>query len=115
MEQDSRRLRRRHLIFYLEVRDHRTGDYLGHLVDLTTKGIKLISKDPIAVNDARTLRMELPEDFGTDPSLVFEARAVWSAKDVNPDFYDTGFELINLPPQAASYLQNLIDEMGFND
>ncbi|MEW6221389.1 MAG: PilZ domain-containing protein [Thermodesulfobacteriota bacterium] len=115
MHEEKRSLKRRHLIFYLEVFDDRTGQYLGHLVDITTKGIMLVSKDPIETGETRLLRMILPEEFAGRTHLVFEAKSVWSGKDINPDFYDTGFEVANLSLAAKRYIQGLIEQMGFND
>lgn len=41
MTEDGRTLKRRHLIFYLEVFNEDNDELLGHVVDITTKGIKL--------------------------------------------------------------------------
>lgn len=115
MTKELRALKRRHLIFYLEVLDDETGHYLGHLVDLTTKGIMVISKEPIETGKAFRLRMDFPEEGGETTRLVFRAQAVWSGKDINPYFYDTGFEVLDLSPLDKVHIQRLIDQMGFND
>lgn len=108
-------MKRRHLIYYLEVFDHSTGRKLGNLVDITTKGCKLVSRQPIAVNKAMTLRIELPGDYYADRQLVFAARSIWSTNDVNPDFYDTGFEVPELDLKERKIIRRLIERVGFND
>ena len=64
MAEEGRALNRRHLIYYfLEVNDIGSGELLGHLVDITTKGIKLVSKHPIETGKKFKLQMLLPEDY----------------------------------------------------
>ncbi len=61
---DLRRLKRRHLVYYLEVFDSKSNEFLGHLVDLTIEGIKLVSKNYIEPNKEYLLKMVLPEMVG---------------------------------------------------
>ena len=111
---NSRRLKRRHLVFYLEVYDE-NGAVLGHLVDITTKGIKLVSKEPIEENTDFTLKMELPEEYFSDKFLEFSGRSLWTGPDVNPNFHATGFEITGLEDGARDIIRKLINELGFND
>ncbi|MBU0482032.1 MAG: PilZ domain-containing protein [Proteobacteria bacterium] len=114
MDDDTRRLKRRHLIFYLDVYDE-SGEILGHLVDITTKGIKLVSKDPIKTGKEYKLKMQLPEEYFTDQDLHFTGRSLWADKDINPDFFATGFEISGLDNAARVIISKLINELGFND
>ena len=112
---ESRALPRRHLIYYLEVHDDTTGSLLGHLVDITTEGIKLVSKAPIEKGKVFRLRMQLPEDYFAGKTLRFEAKSLWSSNDVNPDFYDTGFAVAGLEAGAKEIVADLVRKFGFND
>lgn len=115
MTGDGRTLKRRHLIYYLEVFDEETGKLLGHLVDITTRGIKLISKEPIECGRSFRMRMQLPEGYFKETDLHFEGRSVWSGNDVNPDFYDTGFDVPNLDKDVRTIIIKLVNWLGFND
>lgn len=115
MAEDGRALKRRHLIFYLEVYDTETGTLLGNLVDITTRGIKLVSKTPIEPGKTFTLRMTLPEDYFEDKVLTFEAKSLWSGNDVNRDFFDTGFSVPSLDTKAKETITELVKQVGFND
>ena len=114
MGDESRRMKRRHLVFYLEVYNE-SGGVLGHLVDLTTKGIKLVSKEPIKENKDFRLKMELPEEYFADKALHFNGHSLWSGPDVNPHFHATGFEISGLDEDARVIIRKLINELGFND
>jgi cytidylate kinase len=114
-EEESRAFKRRHLIYYLEVYDDATGTLLGHLVDITTEGVKLVSKAPIEKNRVYRLRMQLPEDYFDEKVLRFEATSLWSSNDVNPDFYDTGFRVTWKDKRAKNIVAGLVGQFGFND
>ncbi len=111
----SRVLKRRHLIYYLEVYDLESGHLLGHLVDITTRGIKLVSKDKIPLNRTYILKLKLPEGYFQEREIHFEGKTLWSCNDVNPDFFDTGLEVTSLSREERIILRKLIEQLGFND
>ncbi|MBU0680490.1 MAG: PilZ domain-containing protein [Proteobacteria bacterium] len=93
MDSETRVMKRRHLFYYLEVFDAISGQQVGNLVDISTRGCKLVSRNKIPKDQEMTLRIMLPEEYHGEKELIFAARSVWSANDINPDFYDTGFEV----------------------
>ncbi len=115
MDSETRTMNRRHLFYYLEVFDVTTGKQVGNLVDITTRGCKLVSRNAIPEGQNMTLKIVLPDDYYTEKELVFEARSVWSANDINPDFYDTGFEVPGLGLEERKLIRRLIERVGFND
>jgi hypothetical protein len=115
-EMDKRSVKRRHLIYYLSVTDAAAGRPLGHLVDVTTEGIMLLSRDPIPVGRTFALRMALPSGVSEHVEDVeFEAKSLWCQKDANPDFYDTGFQLMSTSPRQLAVIGTLISDYGFAD
>ncbi len=99
IDDNQRRVPRRHLIYYLRVYDSQDGSLLGNLVDISTKGIMVVSEKEIPKNQLFRLRMVLPETLEGSKEVEFEAESRWCQNDTNPDFYDTGFELID--PRVA--------------
>lgn len=112
---EERTLKRRHLIYYLEVYNDTTGEQMGHLVDITTQGMKLISKQAIPLDTSFSFRMALPKGYFPDPVIHFNGTSRWAGRDVNPDFHVTGFEVQNLDPEARKVVVKLITWLGFND
>jgi hypothetical protein len=113
---ETRKLKRRHLIYYLRVMDSRTGRLLGHLVDVTTEGIMLMSQQPIPTGELFKLRMVLPAEAPEQTVTIdLEAKSLWSRKDVNPDFFDTGFQIVTASPPQLAAIATLIDDHGFRD
>jgi hypothetical protein len=112
---ERRNLRRRHIIYYSRVYERSTGELIGHVMDITPEGIKLISEQPIPLQKRFHFRIDLPDDITLKEYMFFEAESVWSAPDVNPDFYNTGFRVFKMSSEDAAFLTRMIDETGLRD
>lgn len=112
---EKRKLKRRHLIYYLRVFDQNSNQLLGHLVDITTEGAMLISEKPIITNTLFQAKMVLPEEIEGSKDITFGANSIWCKKDVNPDYYVTGFQLQDVTDDDLEIIEQLIVEFGFRD
>ncbi len=109
---EKRQLKRRHLIYYLRVFDGLSSRVVGHVVDITHKGLMLISDEPIAVHEEYRLRMRFPGVASRQEELIFDASCRWCRQDENPAFYVAGFQIRDLLPEETKFIQSLIDEFG---
>lgn len=112
---ELRQVERRHLVFYLRVFDGMSNRVLGHIVDISSKGVMLISDDPIPVNEIFRLRMRLPSQIANKDELIFDAASRWCKQDANPDFYITGFQIDDVDEEIAKFILSLIDDFSFRD
>lgn len=112
---EMRQVERRHLVFYLRVFDGMSTNVLGHVVDISSKGVMLISDNPISVDVSFRLRMRLPSRIANKEELIFDATSRWCKQDVNPDFYITGFQIYDVDEEITKYILCLIDELSFHD
>ncbi|MFZ6026927.1 MAG: PilZ domain-containing protein [Chloroflexota bacterium] len=113
--EERRKLRRRHVIYYSRVYERSTGELIGHVIDITPEGIKLISEQPIPVETHFHFRIDLPEEIMGRGYMFFEADSIWCAADANPDFYNTGFRVNGMDEQDVIFLNRMIDETGLRD
>ena len=86
---------------------------LGHLMDLSSEGLMLLSEKPIEVNEEYRLRMRLPRDVSGGREIVFEARSRWCKQDKSPEFYVVGFQIQNMDAEMRETLSRLIGDFGF--
>lgn len=114
-DRERRAIKRRHLIYYLRVWNRDTRDMLGHLVDLTTGGLMLISEHPIPLKQTFNLEMRWHDPEAGEQIAEFRAQSLWSRPDVNPAFQDTGFMLLDQTPEVLIRIQELIGRLGFHD
>jgi hypothetical protein len=110
---EKRKSKRWYLIMYLRVHDQETGELLGHLVDINKEGMRLVSDNPIPSNQTFRLWVDVPKDSASRQRIELDAESLWSARDVNPDFFDTGFRIRNISTPALLQLQLLIEEFKF--
>lgn len=113
MSQSRRRLKRSHLLFYLKLVNRNTGDLVGHLVDITTEGIRLISENPIPTDTIFKLRMVLPAGFSASEHLDIDAKSLWCQRSENPDLFETGLQLICVTDELSKTIEDLIADSGF--
>ena len=114
-ENNKRAVPRRHLIYYLRVYDASTGGLIGNLVDISTKGIMVVSECQIPDHKRYVLKMVLPETVDGKKEVEFEAESRWCKNDTNPDFYDTGFELMNPSGSFLDAVDRLVEDCLFRE
>ncbi|MES9993072.1 MAG: PilZ domain-containing protein [Candidatus Thiodiazotropha sp.] len=112
---DRRNIKRRHLIYYLRVWQPDHNVPLGHVVDINTEGLMLISEKAVPTGEKMQLEIRLPDSQGDLKPIAFKAICRWSDKDINTAFYDSGFEFIDKSPEAVKTLQSMIEDYGFMD
>jgi hypothetical protein len=110
MTEERRRWERFHLVHYLIIYDNKTDLAVGNVVDITPAGIMLISEQPISSGTHLNLRMDFPEEIAGKRSLEFNARCVWTKRDINPDIYANGLQLIDVSSEDVDIIQALIEE-----
>lgn len=115
MLEDRRKLKRRHLIYYLRVFERGTGRLLGHLVDISTEGLMLLSEEPIETDQVFYFRMNLPTEIRSSAHVTFNARSIWCKPDNSPDFYATGFNFEEVTTEDIRVIEKLIETYGLND
>ena len=113
--QSRRRLKRRHLVYYLQVTTGQDRGLVGHLVDITPDGVMLMTEREMQTGETLPLRLTLPGEPGEGQALEFEATSLWCRPDVNPDFWDVGFKTEGLSLEQASIIETLIEDYGFRD
>ena len=112
---DRRKTKRKYLMFYTRVFDVQTGELLGHLVDLTPQGAMLISEHAVPAGAHFRLKMELSPEVATQPYVEFDARSLWCQQDVNPQFYNTGFNFLSIAPESIAIVERIVEAYGFRD
>jgi len=112
---DRRTTKRRHLIYYLRVWDLKTEQLLGHIVDINTGGFMLISEKQIEPDQTFELEIRWNTPDKEELRIQFQAISRWSTNDVNPAFFDSGFELIGAVEEVLEPIREMITEYGFQN
>lgn len=110
----TRKLKRVHLIYYLLVFDYANEKLIGHIVDITTSGIKLMSRIPIEKDTIYHFKMILPEGIEeASKEITFKARSIWCKEKMYSDFYGSGFIFEAIAEDDIAVIQRLISQFGY--
>lgn len=112
---EKRKLKRRHLIYYLRVYSGKSKKTLGYMADIHSKGIMLISDNRIEEKKKFNLRMELPQQIGKITHIEFAAKSLWCKQALNSDFFETGFTIDKIDEESISTIDSVIKFFGFKD
>jgi hypothetical protein len=112
--QERRKLERKYLAIYSRVFDRNSGRVLGYLADLSQNGSMIISDDPLPENTLISLRYDLPDPplFSTD-HLNMEARVAWCKPDIDPAFYNIGFEFSSVSEKESRIIDEMVEAYEF--
>lgn len=112
MKHKDRENRRMYLVFYLRVFEGDT--FLGFVIDISTKGLMVMSESSIAVDRDYSLKIKLPADMKKkepDRYAEFSAKCKWSHPDEeNSNFFLSGFEIGNLSAHDSALIEQTISE-----
>lgn len=109
---DERNQERWLLINNLRIFNADNGQLIGHVVNVTTEGIMVISEKPLEVECEFQLKMELPLGGETSTEIDLTARSIWCKVDVDPFFYNTGFQLVHCSEKSINAVSALMEKLN---
>lgn len=115
MRTERRKLKRQHIMFYSRVFDLKTGAFLGYLGNLTPDGAMVICEEPLDVNKNFILRIDLPEDLYPVPMLKLRAESMWCKSDLDPNFYNVGFQLADVDFDQEEIILHINRDYGLHN
>lgn len=107
---DERNQERWLLVNNLRVFNAETNEILGHLVNVTTEGIMLISEKPLAVDKDFELKMAIPTIDGTT-NIELDARSIWTKADHDPHFYKSGLQFTLCSKESIQAITTMIEKL----
>jgi len=110
---EKRKHKRVNLIYYLEIHDNKTDKPLGYLVDISPEGLMMISEEEISSGKEYYLKMILPESAYGKKAISFKADSRWAKKDVNPAFFASGYQIVDIGPVESETIATLIANFAF--
>jgi hypothetical protein len=112
--EERRKLDRKYLIVYSRVFERNLGKMLGYLGDLSQSGAMIISEQEQTPNSVLPLRFDLPDIhlFNTS-QLDVTARVAHCEPDINPAFYNIGFEFLEVTSEQKAIIEKMMEAYEF--
>jgi hypothetical protein len=109
---ENRTVDRRHLVFYLRVFDQATPQILGHLTDISTAGLMLVSERRIDPGTVFQARLILPKEVMGRTELPLKITCCWCHPDTMPEFHAAGFQFEEISLSQKKLIDALITEFS---
>ncbi|MDX9858601.1 MAG: PilZ domain-containing protein [candidate division Zixibacteria bacterium] len=104
------KVRRRRRCDFFAVYNERDNALLGHLVDVTSEGMMIVSGSPVDVSVLYDIRIDLPEKVDGRESINVYARPIWTGPAPEDGFHHTGFQFVRINPAEIKILARLFGE-----
>ncbi|MEJ1297623.1 MAG: PilZ domain-containing protein [Candidatus Sedimenticola sp. (ex Thyasira tokunagai)] len=115
VDDEERAFAKRHnLIYYLKVWDLSNDILLGHLIDINTDGLMLVSNQPIKIDQEFEIEIRWEDPDEQFKNIRVNACSRWTGSDKTPSLHNTGFQLIRPSEEVIAGIQEVIREYTFS-
>jgi len=113
---ERRKIERRSISYYMRIIDGGTNQMIGHLADITLKGLKMDSQKPIPKNIEYRLRINTTDDVANKTFIEFMACSRWCELDpLQSGLYEIGFEILKIDHIDAEIVRRIMDKYSVNE
>ena len=113
--EEKRSLKRVEPYYYLRVFDADTKTYVGSVIDINKKGMKLLSERPFEVGSVYRLRFPLPEDSIFGDAMGVEGKCCWCTPLKKSAGYETGFEFEKPVSDGIFAIESILRDLKKED
>lgn len=112
--QERRKEQRKNLMAYTQVFNLNGGLLIGYLGDLNLHGAMVIGDKPMSNDTELTLAIELPELPDINAArITVPARVAWCQTDISPEFFNIGFEFIEITEKQKTIVEAIMANYEF--
>ncbi len=106
-DKSTQRKIRRKAAEALLIYDLQTKLPMGQIIDLSAKGMKLMSEDPVATSKIYYCRMPLKKETHGFDEVIFDAECRWCKRNKDTGWYDSGYLLRFPRPEFAKVIREI--------
>jgi hypothetical protein len=110
---EKRNLSRLKLLYHLRVLDRDNYKRLGHIADIHTQGMMVLSEQRLKPQVVHDIKIALPEPLDGWEEIELSAKVLWCVPYVNPLFFQSGFKFRHIDGILVQALESLIQRYGF--
>lgn len=109
------KLKRLHVVSYVKVTHQLTDGTVGHLIDITTEGVRLCGDQPVMPVTRYRFKMTLPGMPGNRYEICFEVDVIRRVKDTIFNIYDVGVQHVSFSAQELKLTEDFIWKATFEE
>ncbi|WP_257286437.1 PilZ domain-containing protein [Endozoicomonas sp. SESOKO1] len=112
---ERRSIKRHQLQDYLKIYNRNTMRVMGSIGNISCNGLMLISSVPVLIGAVYNMRIILPDDEMGERYLDFDARCHWCKPDVGPEYFDSGYSIVNAGHDIIDLIETLKSYFTFGE
>lgn len=112
---ESRKYVRRRSNDYLQVTSRDSGQMLGRVLNMSPKGIMVMSPDSLEVGRSYQLCIGLPKGMFDSGHLEMAASCRWSRLERRSELWENGLEIEEISDDSRKLLQQVVLRLMSND
>jgi len=113
---ERRKAQRKETDQFFGVYDRETDEFIGRLVDMSTKGMKIHSVRPLEIDTVYEFRIDLPKSIAGQRHLCFDGKCVRCTESVNSkENFEAGFQITNIEFEELETIQYLLNDALFRE
>ena len=112
---ERRSIQRHQLNEYLTVYNRNTMREMGSIGNISSNGLMLISSVPVLIGAVYNMRIVLPDHDSHERYLDFDTRCHWCKPDVSPEYFDSGYSIVNAGHGIIDLVDSLKDFFTFSE
>ena len=93
---------------FFAVYDTEYNELIGHLADLSTTGMRVISKDALWLDQTFAIRIDLPREVRDRTEINAVARVIWSRPHPTNGLFDLGFHFETVSDDDTQTIRQLL-------
>ena len=97
-------------ILFIQVGNRNNGQIMGHLVDISASGLRVVSQIPFVEKKSYPLRIELPQQNNNTIAVSIDAVCVWCKQSQKDGPYEAGFHIELVSPKDLSMIESLLQK-----
>jgi hypothetical protein len=94
---------------YFDVIDQDKKESVGHLVDLTLEGIKIVGDKEIEKGGIFNFMIDLPKEVRGVHQIILKTQCVWCNRESDAEIYFAGFRILSITPPFVEIIETLIE------
>ncbi|MFK0571282.1 hypothetical protein [Endozoicomonas sp.] len=112
---ERRSIKRHQLQDYLKIYNRNTMRVMGSIGNISCNGLMLISSVPVLIGAVYNMRIILPDNDMGERYLDFDVRSHWCKPDVGPEYFDSGYSIVNAGHDIIDLVDTLKDYFTFGE
>ncbi len=112
---NERHTTRHRSVIYLKVFQQPGDQLIGHLVDISEKGMMLVTEQKVEAGARLQLSFMPPVDAGDSDPVHFEAEVRWCRPEANPELFGLGLSVVKPSADYHHAVQQLTSGYVFSD